>query len=49
MNRITSVPKSVLSYELDNVRYFDLETYLIPVLLPQIKNLMVEIESNVRF
>ena len=37
------MPKYVLRYELD----LDLETNLIPVLLSQIKRLMVEIESNV--
>ena len=39
--------KFVLYYELDKVRYLDLETYLIPVLFSQIKRLMVEIELNV--
>ena len=27
----TSMPKSVFRYELDNVRYLDLETSLLPV------------------
>ena len=39
------MPKSVLCYELDKVRYLDLESFLIPVLFSQIK--MVEIELNV--
>ena len=32
MDRTTSVPKSVLHYELDKVRYLDLESVVIPVL-----------------
>ena len=42
------MPKSVLRYELDKVRYLDLESYLIPVLFSQIKRLMVEIELNLK-
>ena len=41
------MPKSVLPYELDKVRYLDLEYYLIPVLFSQIKKLMIEIELNI--
>ena len=41
------MPKSVLCYELDKVRYLNLETVVIPVLFSQIKRLMVEIELNI--
>ena len=49
MNRTSSVPKSVLRYLLDMVRWFSLETYLIPILFSQIKRLMDEIELNSLF
>ena len=38
------MPKSVLLYELEKVRYLDLETFLFPVLFSHLKRLMVEIE-----
>ena len=41
---VDSIPKSVLRYLLNKVRYFSLETYLNPILFSQIKRLMDEIE-----
>ena len=41
------MPKSVLHYELDKVRYLDQESFLCPVLFSQIKKLMVQRELNI--
>ena len=46
MDRTSSMPKSVLHYLLDKVRYSGLETYLNLILFSQIKRLMDEIELN---
>ena len=49
MDRTSSIPKSVLHYLLDKVRYSGLETYLNLILFSQIKRLMDEIELNSLF
>ena len=43
------MPKSVLHYLLDKVRYSNLETYLNSILFSQIKRMMDEIELNSLF
>ena len=45
--RNSRVPKSVLCYLMDKVRYSDLETYLNPILF--FSNLLDEVELNSLF
>ena len=47
VDRITSVPKSVLRYELDKVRSLNLETSLSQSCSPLITWLVVKIELNI--